>query len=245
MICVSLHSAEKAAASHTHSEYLTKYSRAGDISTYLSAAGWYRIYHLHAAGNLNAGPGMFRVVVGSIYNNWNNACVAVDIAFSYQQAKIVQAVYSGNGFPFSAMRLVPDGTYGAGFYLDVYYTPGNSNNVFATITPFLGSADYCDFTAQAASSSITVTTTLALIYNNYQTEMGTATITYYASANGAVSVNFYKTFTSKPTVTVSQVFNEANIVVMEEDISATGFTARIGPVGSSGTRTFRWVATGF
>ena len=73
-------------------------------------------------------------------------------------------------------------------------------------------------------------------------QKGTATIAHSTSRDSSVNVNFASSFTKKPMVIVSQVFNESNIVVKLEDITASGFTAKLSPVSTNGSRQFSWIA---
>ena len=78
--------------------------------------------------------------------------------------------------------------------------------------------------------------------NSVPVQYGTATIEHSATRDTSVFVEFPETFTKKPVVFVSQVFNEANIVVKSELIERDGFTARLSPIGSNGSREFSWIA---
>ena len=78
--------------------------------------------------------------------------------------------------------------------------------------------------------------------NSVPVQYGTATIEHSATRDTSVFVEFPVTFTKKPVVFVSQVFNEANIVVKSELIEQDGFTARLSPIGSNGSREFSWIA---
>lgn len=73
-------------------------------------------------------------------------------------------------------------------------------------------------------------------------QKGTATISHSTSRDTSVNVVFTSPFTKKPMVLVSQVFNESNIVVKQEDITINGFTAKLSPVSSNGSRQFSWIA---
>ena len=73
---------------------------------------------------------------------------------------------------------------------------------------------------------------------------GWATISY-ESGQTSVTVDFGYTFSKKPAVMVSQVFDSYNIVVKADEITKTNFIARLGGgFDSSGTRDFCWAAIG-
>ena len=73
---------------------------------------------------------------------------------------------------------------------------------------------------------------------------GWATISY-ESGQTSVTVEFGYTFSKKPAVMVSQVFDSYNIVVKADEITKTNFIARLGGgFDSSGTRDFCWAAIG-
>lgn len=82
------------------------------------------------------------------------------------------------------------------------------------------------------------------VIDNTIVDYGTATINFSSSAVSSVKVTFNKTFNNKPVITTNQVFDDANIVVKDEDITTTGFTARIKQMSSNGSRIFRWIAIG-
>lgn len=92
-----------------------------------------------------------------------------------------------------------------------------------------------------------LTTAGKLILNGYtlpHIATGTATMKYGSSA-GSVSIDFGVTYAAKPVVIVSQVFDSANILVSNSDITTTGCTAKVqGGFASSGSRAFGWVAIG-
>lgn len=79
---------------------------------------------------------------------------------------------------------------------------------------------------------------------NLGIQYGTASITTKTSgSNSTVSVTFPTAFSSVPKVIVSQVFNDKNIVILKDNISATGFTAILESGFSSVvTREFDWLA---
>lgn len=79
---------------------------------------------------------------------------------------------------------------------------------------------------------------------NLGIQYGTASITTKTSgSNSSVTVTFPTAFSSVPKVIVSQVFNEKNIVILKDNISATGFTALLESGFSSVvTREFDWLA---
>lgn len=67
----------------------------------------------------------------------------------------------------------------------------------------------------------------------------------YESGQTSVTVDFGYTFSKKPVVMVSQVFDSYNIVVKADEITKTNFIARLGGgFDSSGTRKFCWAAIG-
>ena len=73
---------------------------------------------------------------------------------------------------------------------------------------------------------------------------GTGTIPY-GETSGSVAVNFGFTFSEPPVVVTSQVFETNNVIVKDNDITTTGFTARVSSgFSSSGSRSFRWIAIG-
>lgn len=78
--------------------------------------------------------------------------------------------------------------------------------------------------------------------NSIPVQHGTAVIEYSATRETSVHVDFPVAFATKPSVIVSQVFNEKNIVVFAENVTETGFTANLGMVGSNGYREFSWIA---
>ena len=78
-------------------------------------------------------------------------------------------------------------------------------------------------------------------------QSGTATIEYRTADRNtsSVSVIFTQSFTHKPSVVVQQVFDNKNIVVLDENITTTGFTAQLDSgFDTSGTRKFSWIAIG-
>lgn len=75
-------------------------------------------------------------------------------------------------------------------------------------------------------------------------QVGTATIEYKTSKEKSVTVTFPEKFLVKPVVMVSQVFNSMPIVVFNEDVTTSGFTAWVGAVGADGSRDFSWAAIG-
>lgn len=79
---------------------------------------------------------------------------------------------------------------------------------------------------------------------NLGIQYGTASITTKISgSNSTASVTFPTAFSSVPKVIVSQVFNDKNIVILKDNISATGFTALLESGFSSVvTRKFDWLA---
>ena len=73
---------------------------------------------------------------------------------------------------------------------------------------------------------------------------GSATISYGPTSK-EVTVSFGHTYNSPPVVLVSQVFDDANIIVKNNKITTTGFTTAVaGVFSSSGTRDFNWIAIG-
>ena len=73
---------------------------------------------------------------------------------------------------------------------------------------------------------------------------GTANIAFGDNVN-VVDVKFGPTFKNTPCVFVSQVFDSANIIVRHDEITTTGFRARVqGGFEKTGTRDFFWVAIG-
>ena len=75
-------------------------------------------------------------------------------------------------------------------------------------------------------------------------QTGEASISFGSNAT-RLQVKFPKAFAAKPTVIVSQVFDDANLVVLTSNISTTGFYVNVtGGFSSSGTRAFRWLAVG-
>lgn len=76
-------------------------------------------------------------------------------------------------------------------------------------------------------------------------EHGTATIPYSSTKfSTSVSVEFSKPFTDKPIVITSQVFNTNNIIIIDKDVTTTGFTAKLAEMKADGTRDFAWIAYG-
>lgn len=76
-------------------------------------------------------------------------------------------------------------------------------------------------------------------------EHGTATIPYSSTKfNTSVSVEFSKPFTDKPIVITSQVFDTTNIIIKDEDVTTTGFTAKVAKMNADGTGDFAWIAYG-
>lgn len=78
--------------------------------------------------------------------------------------------------------------------------------------------------------------------NSVSFQHGTATIEHSSTRDTSVYVEFPIKFTKTPIVFISQVFNEANIVVKSEHILTDGFTAKLSPVSTNGYRTFSWIA---
>lgn len=80
-------------------------------------------------------------------------------------------------------------------------------------------------------------------------QFGTASIRYRSDKESTVTVNFPSAFAKKPLVLTNQVFNDQPIIVKDEDVTTTGFTARVSEVASGGAsgetatyRDFSWVA---
>lgn len=76
-------------------------------------------------------------------------------------------------------------------------------------------------------------------------QTGVATIQFMPGKECSVHVAFPSPFASRPVVLTSQVFEVNSIIVKEEDITNTGFTARVGAVENGGENTYRnfaWVA---
>lgn len=80
-------------------------------------------------------------------------------------------------------------------------------------------------------------------------QFGTASIRYRNYKESEVTVKFPSAFAKKPLVLTTQIFESHPIIVKEDDITTTGFTARVGVVeggGASGEeatyRDFSWVA---
>ena len=73
---------------------------------------------------------------------------------------------------------------------------------------------------------------------------GSATVEYGPTSKD-VTVSFGHTYNSPPVVLVSQVFDNANIIVKNNKITTTGFTTAVaGTFSTSGTRAFNWIAIG-
>lgn len=75
-------------------------------------------------------------------------------------------------------------------------------------------------------------------------QTGTATISYLADEDSYVKVTFPEPFDGIPVVMVSQVFNDLPLCTVQERITSTSFRAAVQAVGSTGSRTFSWVAIG-
>lgn len=80
-------------------------------------------------------------------------------------------------------------------------------------------------------------------------QYGTASIRFRSDKESSATVTFPSAYKEKPLVLTTQIFDGRPIVVKNEDITTTGFTAWIGTVeggGASGepetTREFSWVA---
>lgn len=74
--------------------------------------------------------------------------------------------------------------------------------------------------------------------------MGTETMQFDSYAGTNKTITFSTPFTSRPMVIAGQAFNSANVLVYSEDVTTTGFTLTIAPVGSNGTRDIDWIAIG-
>lgn len=73
---------------------------------------------------------------------------------------------------------------------------------------------------------------------------GTATMPY-GTAFQSLTVTFGTAFAQPPAVLVSQVFDDANIVVRRDNVTETSFIASVpGVFSEAGTRDFAWVAIG-
>lgn len=74
---------------------------------------------------------------------------------------------------------------------------------------------------------------------------GQATIAYGPKST-SLTVSFGVTFTSPPTVMVSQVFDNANLSVPVARVTTTAYTVTLpaGVFTTSGTRAFQWLAVG-
>lgn len=75
-------------------------------------------------------------------------------------------------------------------------------------------------------------------------QTGTAEIEYKYAVT-SVTVKFPRAYIQPPAVFVSSVFSGSGLVVMNEDITTTQFTARLqGGFSETGTRSFNWLAIG-
>lgn len=127
-------------------------------------------------------------------------------------------------------------------YIEPNYTTGDLTDAGCVLNEFpLYSVEIAERDIVKITQLFTVKNPLNNI-NSVAVESGTATIEYSATHTTAVDVKFPVKFTKTPVVMISQVFNETNIVVRQEDITTTGFTAKLGAVGSSGYREFSWLA---
>lgn len=76
-------------------------------------------------------------------------------------------------------------------------------------------------------------------------QYGTATIPFSTAPKGtSVYVAFPVAFSSAPAVAVQQVFDSMNIVVLCDDVTVNGFTAKLQPMSTEGKRKFAWIAIG-
>ena len=73
-------------------------------------------------------------------------------------------------------------------------------------------------------------------------QFGHAVIEHSVGRDTSVYVEFPVKFERTPHVFVSQVFNNANIVVKTSEVTSAGFTARLGPVSYNEWRPFSWFA---
>ena len=130
-----------------------------------------------------------------------------------------QIVYSPNG---SSLGQIPNGA-------GALYCDGSNTPKFGTLPIIRGG---------------TGATSKSGAQKNLGIQYGTASITTKLSgSNSTVSVTFSTAFSSVPKVIVSQVFNDKNIVILKDNISATGFTAVLESGFSSVvTRKFDWLA---
>lgn len=127
-------------------------------------------------------------------------------------------------------------------YIEPDYTIGDLTDAGCVLNEFpLYSVEISERDIVKITQLFTVKNPLNNI-NSATVQSGTATIEYSATHTTTVDVKFPVKFATAPVVMVSQVFNETNIVVRQEDITTTGFTAKLVAVGSSGYRDFSWLA---
>lgn len=73
---------------------------------------------------------------------------------------------------------------------------------------------------------------------------GTATISFYSTKMGSVSVSFGHTFQSPPFVIAMQVFNGLPLAALYTKVTTTGCEFTIDKLTANGNRTFKWLAVG-
>jgi hypothetical protein len=78
--------------------------------------------------------------------------------------------------------------------------------------------------------------------NTPAVQFGHAVIEHSVGRSTSVYVEFPIRFERTPHVFVSQVFNNANIVVKTTEVTSAGFTARLDPVSYNEWRPFSWFA---
>ena len=90
----------------------------------------------------------------------------------------------------------------------------------------------------------TVNDSLTYLLGGKKIITGSARISYSTTSKEA-TVSFGHTYNNPPVVLVSQVFDDANIIVKNNKITTTGFTATVaGVFSTSGSRSFNWIAIG-
>lgn len=118
--------------------------------------------------------------------------------------------------------------------------PGVDNEAISRIESALkNKADKTDLESKADKAhthKIADISDMKIAYGKASINYGTET-TY-------TNVSFGRTFSTPPAVVTSQVFDNGNIIVRNDDITETGFRVTVAPLGASGSRTVQWIAIG-
>ena len=95
----------------------------------------------------------------------------------------------------------------------------------------------------APTAKIENTVIVAAVSSDSNIAYGTFTMTYGTEETQA-AVSFGSAFAGKPAVICSQPFDARNVTVSINDVSKTGFTARLPAMDAAGSCTVMYIAAG-